>query len=402
MSPNSAFLHWSMQDQLLLGAINSALSEKMRTHVTQCATSHDAWITLETLFMSQTKARTMQVHYQLATLKKGSLSIADYYRTFQTLCDALAIVGQPLNGIEKVSFLLAGLGSDFDPFITSVTNRAEPLSVDEIYGHLLSHEMRLEQHQATLDLSVAGANFATRGNLPPHSFGNYCGMRNSRGHQASGHGFSFGNSRPLCGRGRGPSVRGFSSSNSHSNCPLCQVCNRHGHIALDYYNRFNESYCRDQPSQAQAYLSAPSNSSDQNWYLGSEATHHLTSDLANLNIKAEDYLGLDQIRVGNSKGLSIKHIGTTRLSTPSSNFDLLNILHVPQISKNLISVQKFTSDTNTFFEFYPSYFLLKDRRIGKLLHGLNRHGLYQFFPSANKHPRYAMVGERVSAFQWHS
>jgi hypothetical protein len=33
--------------------------------------------------------------------------------------------------------------------------------VDEIYGHLLSHEMHLEQHQASLDLFVAGANFAT-------------------------------------------------------------------------------------------------------------------------------------------------------------------------------------------------------------------------------------------------
>jgi hypothetical protein len=70
--------------------------------------------------------------------------------------------------------------------------------------------------------------------------------------------------------------------------------------------------------------------------------------------------------------------------------------------KNLISVQKFTMDTNTFFEFHPSHFVLKDRRTGKLLHGPNRHGLYQFFPYANKHPRHAMVGERVFAFQWHS
>jgi hypothetical protein len=88
-----------MQDQLLLGTINLALSEKMPTHVTQCATSCDVWTTLETLFTSQTKACTMQVHYQLATLKKGSSSIADYYRTFQTLCDALVVVGQPLNGL---------------------------------------------------------------------------------------------------------------------------------------------------------------------------------------------------------------------------------------------------------------------------------------------------------------
>jgi hypothetical protein len=257
-SPNPAFLHWSMQDQLLLGAINSALSKKMLTHVTRCATSRDAWTTFETLFTSQTKARTMQVHYQLATLKKGSSSIADYYHTFQTLCDALAVVGQPLNGFEKVSFLLAGLGSDFDPFITSVTTRAEPLSVDEIYGHLFSHEMRFEQHQASLDLSVAGANFASRGNSSPHS---NRGMRGSRGNHSSGRGFS-GTSRPFRGRGRGPS----SGRGSSSNRPLCQVCNRYGHVALDCYNRFNEAYTREKPSQAHAYLSTPSSSTDQNWY----------------------------------------------------------------------------------------------------------------------------------------
>jgi hypothetical protein len=133
--------------------------------------------------------------------------------TFQTQCDALAVVGQPLNGFEIVSFLLAGLRSDFDPFVTSVTTRAEPLFVDEIYGHLLSHEMRLEQHQASLDLSVAGANVATRGYSPNHPSQ---GMRSSHGHN-SGRSFSSGTSRPFRGRGQGSSGRGFPSSNSHSN-----------------------------------------------------------------------------------------------------------------------------------------------------------------------------------------
>jgi hypothetical protein len=73
-----------------------------------------------------------------------------------------------------VSFLLAGLGSDFDPLVTSVTTRVEPLSIDVIYGHLLSHEMRLDQHQSSFDLSLAGAHFAARGHSPR-------GMRGSRG-----------------------------------------------------------------------------------------------------------------------------------------------------------------------------------------------------------------------------
>jgi hypothetical protein len=72
-SPNPAFLHWTMQDQIILGAINSTLTEKMLTHVTRCTTSRSAWTTLETLFTSQSRARTMQVHYQLATLKKRKL-----------------------------------------------------------------------------------------------------------------------------------------------------------------------------------------------------------------------------------------------------------------------------------------------------------------------------------------
>jgi hypothetical protein len=82
-----------MQDQIILGAINSTLTEKMLIHVTRCTTSRSAWITLKTLFTSQSRARTMQVHYQLATLKKGSSSVADYFQRFQSLTDSLATVG---------------------------------------------------------------------------------------------------------------------------------------------------------------------------------------------------------------------------------------------------------------------------------------------------------------------
>ena len=45
-------LNWHVRDQLILDAINSLQPEKMLSHVTRCATSKDAWLTLETLFMS--------------------------------------------------------------------------------------------------------------------------------------------------------------------------------------------------------------------------------------------------------------------------------------------------------------------------------------------------------------
>ena len=78
-------------------------------------------------------------------------------------------------------------------------------------------------------------------------------------------------------------------------------------------------------------------------------------------------------------------------------------MHVPQITKNLVSVQKFTFDTNTFFEFHLAYFLLKDWPTRKLLlYGLSRHGLYSFPSSHALSAPSAFLGELTSLDGWHS
>ena len=95
-----------------------------------------------------------------------------------------------------------------------------------------------------------------------------------------------------------------------------------------------------------------------NWYPDSGATHHLIVDLANLNVKIDEYHGPDQICIGNGLGLTVKQIGSTHLSTPTSPFLLNDVLHVPHITKNLIFVHKFTTDTNILIEFHPTHFIV--------------------------------------------
>ena len=137
--------------------------------------------------------------------------------------------------------------------------------------------------------------------------------------------------------------------------------------------------------------------------MDSSATHHLTSELANLNVKAEEYSGSDTIRVGDGNGLPIHHIGTTQITTPSLKLQLNNMLHVPHICQHLLFVQHFTKDTNTFFEFHPSYFLLKDRATGKLLlQGPCNHGLYQISATQNKCVPSAFSGEHSTLSLWHA
>jgi hypothetical protein len=179
------------------------------------------------MFASQAHARIMQVHFQLATLKKGNSSITDYFHKLKTLSDTLAGCGQPLNVFEAVSFLLAGLGLEFDPLVTSVTTRVDSISRDDIYDLLLAHEMRLEQQLASTDISKATAHVTTRnsGNSSHHdcSFNTVCG----RGYRVSFPG--------ECGQSSGRRGRGHAGSSR----PLCQICNKLGHYATTCYQRFD-------------------------------------------------------------------------------------------------------------------------------------------------------------------
>ena len=109
--------------------------------------------------------------------------------------------------------------------------------------------------------------------------------------------------------------------------------------------------------------------------------------------------------MGNGKSLPIKHIGTTQLSTPTTTFRLNNVLHVPDISNNLLSIHKFTNDINTFMEFHPSLFHVKDLALRRLLlQGPSKHGLYPFPSLSNKRSFFphARIGERTSFTNWHS
>lgn len=62
----------------------------------------------------------------------------------------------------------------------------------------------------------------------------------------------------------------------------------------------------------------------------------------------------------------------------SSSVAFRNVLHVPDITKNLVSISQFLKDNNVVIEFYATYCLVKDLSSRKvLLRGVLRQGLYQ-------------------------
>lgn len=58
----------------------------------------------------------------------------------------------------------------------------------------------------------------------------------------------------------------------------------------------------------------PETMNDNAWYPDSSATNHVTADATNLMQKTK-YHGPEQVHVGNGKGLAIKHIGNSSITS---------------------------------------------------------------------------------------
>ncbi|KAK9182734.1 hypothetical protein WN944_025880 [Citrus x changshan-huyou] len=176
--------------------------------------------------------------------------------------------------------------------------------------------------------------------------------------------------------------------------PRCQVCFTIGHtadICKDRFNKdfvpvmryphqsnynqvFNQGYSQRNMS---AYMATPETVMDDGWYLDSGATHHLTNDLNNLSI-SEPYEGNEKLIIGNGYGLTISHIGSTHLAVGNHKLLLKNLLFVPHITKNLLSISKLTSDNSLIIEFCGNTCFLKDKKkMTVLLEGVAMKGLYK-------------------------
>jgi hypothetical protein len=149
----------------------------------------------------------------------------------------------------------------------------------------------------------------------------------------------------------------------------------------------NTWWCRyDDDSNIESLTSgiAASTSTDNNWYTDSGATYHITGELDKLMMH-DVYCSNDQIHMANGLGVDITRIGKSIIPTPTHNLTLNNVLHVSSAHKILISIHHFTLDNDTFIEFHPFFFLIKDRKMRNvLLHGWCKGGLYPFPSSASR------------------
>jgi hypothetical protein len=168
------------------------------------------------------------------------------------------------------------------------------------------------------------------------------------------------------------------------------------------------SYQGKHPPPQLAAMAAQTNATfeDQPWFADSGANTHITNDLENLSIQ-QPFQSDDTVAVGNGTGLTIENTGSSTLqSSSNSTFHLNKVLHCPQATANLLSIQCFCLDNDCYFILTAHYFYVKDYQThAVLLEGRSENGLYplrlQRSSLRDHHSFTAFLGIKTSSMGWH-
>lgn len=85
-----------------------------------------------------------------------------YFMTIKCLTYELAIVGQALQCDDIITYLLAGLGPEFDSLVSMISHCDNSLILEDIYSMLLTYEAHIKRNNQVFPLANGSANIVTR------------------------------------------------------------------------------------------------------------------------------------------------------------------------------------------------------------------------------------------------
>jgi hypothetical protein len=141
-------------------------------------------------------------------------------------------------------------------------------------------------------------------------------------------------------------------------------------------------YPDNPPLHANAVLS---NYYDQNWYLDSGASSHITSQQGSLALENNTILG-QNISTADGASHQVAGIGSTTVSSHSGSINLKRVFYVPVLTRNLISVGSLTDDGNMVLFTKKKCLIFQDDISQTILATGTRdliNGLYKFGPTSS-------------------
>ncbi|XP_074278691.1 uncharacterized protein LOC141602285 [Silene latifolia] len=374
---------WDCLDAIVKQWIYSTISiDLLHTILEPGSSAQQTWDRLKDIFNDNQNSRTVTLEQQFSNIHMDNYpNVSAYCQALKMIADQLSNVGSP---VPETRLEEKAAGTSSAHALVAASSDSKPLNTSHNGGNSSNYNN----------------NYKGKGNR--HHKGNYRGKNQGGGNSGGFHKQS--------GRQQTPSA---TSASNWTWVPIAQwpASSQQGWTAppCPYPTSgwtppaANNGQGILGPRPQQAFLAQPGilgmppgtlvptnlaavmqsfnlQQPDNNFYMDTGASSHMNSNNGNL-VSYSPLSGNRAIVVGNGNLIPIRGIGHTALPFPNNSLKLKNVLYVPGLIKNLVSVRKFTVDNCVIVEFDPFGFTVKDLKTGTPLLRSNSTGdLYPLLP----------------------
>jgi transposase InsO family protein len=310
----------------------AAVSTTIFTRIMSLKSAKEIWDYLKKEYEGDERIKGMQVlnlirEFELQRMK-DSETIQDYSDKLLNIANKVRLLGSEFSDSRIVEKILVTVPERYEATITTLENTKDfsKISLAELLNALKAQEQRrLMREETTLE----GALTAKQDNV------------GSTSANATEKNVNRRKSYPPCqhcGKKGHPPFRCWRRPDAK-----CTKCNQMGHEVVICKNRNqqhnDEAKVVDQEEEEDHLFVATcfsSIESSENWLIDSGCTNHMTHnkdlfrELSNANST--------KVRVGNGNYIAVKGKGTIAISTYSGTKLISDVLYVPEIDQNLLSV----------------------------------------------------------------
>lgn len=339
------------QDEVAQGRIDLAVGEHLIAHIEDAKSAKEAWEKLEKMCGGDGLVRRVQLMADLVNTRLDTCNgMADYVQRIISTVHELKRIKFEVSDDWAATFLLAGLPSSYSPMVMALQNSGKELSLDDIQVQLMQE----------------------RADEPEN--------KNSA----------------LVAQPQRDAVPGAQSQGRRG----CFVCGKLGHFAAQCWSKGRKNNVQggqgvqgnnDQHSLLTMALQCGSSSE---WIIDSGASSHMSASLPLMTTSEKTAISV-------ADGRQVEAIGGGTVDVMMSNGSrdvpcvLNNVLCVPDLTVNLLSVQKACqSGKEIRFKGDQCTILSGKAVIG---HGVLRDGLYRLVTGSTVHAAVAQTSGSV----WH-
>ena len=129
---------------MLLSWLLSSINIEIFSLVVNSKSSYELWTSLEQQFGFGTVVKKFHLKMMLNNLKKGFMTIAEYFSKLKSVTEELAIVGSLVSSLDFINHFISRLGQPCYSVVVYVQANVLKMSINEAYSMFLTYDAPLK------------------------------------------------------------------------------------------------------------------------------------------------------------------------------------------------------------------------------------------------------------------